>query len=257
MRGAVAVIADAELDRGLETLARELLGAVGPRRPRVVVVSVPDDRELRGGRASAGESAAAAAGPAAAAAAAYEQFGRVGADVESIAIGTIADADDVRRAQAVGEAELIWLTAGRSRDVLERLRGTLVWAAVRLAHERGAIVAGCAAGGSALSARTLEVRPRLGLPVHWRHGLGLIEAASIVPGYDDRPETLRALMAFSAPRGVAVVGLDRGTALVGRDDAWQVYGAGRVTVWRGRRRERHRAGDVIRLRGGGQNPASE
>ena len=33
----------------------------------------------------------------------------------------------------------------------------------------------------------------------------------------------------------------------GRDGAWQVHGTGRVTVWRGRRRERFRAGEVFRV----------
>jgi len=33
--------------------------------------------------------------------------------------------------------------------------------------------------------------------------------------------------------------------VIGRDGAWQVRGRGRVTVWRGRRRERHGAGSIV------------
>jgi hypothetical protein len=43
------------------------------------------------------------------------------------------------------------------------------------------------------------------------------------------------------------MGIDEETAAVGRDGAWQVHGRARVTVWRGRRRERFRAGEVFRL----------
>jgi cyanophycinase-like exopeptidase len=60
------------------------------------------------------------------------------------------------------------------------------------------------------------------------------------------PEAVAALLALQAPKGTAVLGIDEGTAIVGRDGSWQVHGTARVTVWRGRRRERLRAGDVFR-----------
>ena len=57
----------------------------------------------------------------------------------------------------------------------------------------------------------------------------------------------RALIALQAPRGSVVLGIDEETAVVGRDGSWQVHGRSRVTVWRGRHRERYRAGDTFRL----------
>ena len=71
---------------------------------------------------------------------------------------------------------------------------------------------------------------------------------SVVPHYDAWPEPMSALVALQAPRGSVVLGIDEETAVIGRDGAWQVHGAARVTVWRGRRRERHRAGEVFRSR---------
>jgi hypothetical protein len=44
-----------------------------------------------------------------------------------------------------------------------------------------------------------------------------------------------------------VVGIDEDTAAIGHNGAWQVQGKGRVTVWRGRRRERYRRGEAFRL----------
>ena len=42
-------------------------------------------------------------------------------------------------------------------------------------------------------------------------------------------------------------GSTRRRRVVGRDGAWQVHGRSRVTVWRGRHRERYRAGDAFRI----------
>ncbi len=67
------------------------------------------------------------------------------------------------------------------------------------------------------------------------------------PHYDKIPEPLAALMILRAPRGTVVLGLDDGTAAIGRDGGWSVRGRGRVTVWRGRHRERFRDGDAFRL----------
>jgi cyanophycinase-like exopeptidase len=46
---------------------------------------------------------------------------------------------------------------------------------------------------------------------------------------------------------VTTLGVDEETAAVGRDGSWQVQGNGRVTVWRGRHRERFRSGDAFRI----------
>jgi cyanophycinase-like exopeptidase len=58
---------------------------------------------------------------------------------------------------------------------------------------------------------------------------------------------MSALLALQAPRGSVVLGIDEGTAIVGRDGSWQVHGTARVTVWRGRHRERYRRGEVFRV----------
>jgi cyanophycinase-like exopeptidase len=52
-------------------------------------------------------------------------------------------------------------------------------------------------------------------------------------------------LVLAAPKGAIVIGIDEETAIVGRDGTWQVMGRGRVTVWRGLRRERHRAGSAV------------
>jgi cyanophycinase-like exopeptidase len=120
--------------------------------------------------------------------------------------------------------------------------------ALHAANAGGAIVAGCSAGAMVLGARMPRLRRRLlPWPLRWRDGLGIVPGIAVIPHYDAWPEVLIALMALRAPRDVDVVGVDEDTALVGRDGAWQVQGVGRVTVWRGRERQRYRRSEVIRV----------
>jgi cyanophycinase-like exopeptidase len=70
---------------------------------------------------------------------------------------------------------------------------------------------------------------------------------AVIPHYDAWPEPLSALVALQAPRDSTVIGIDEDTAVVGRDGAFQVHGHARVTVWRGRHRERFRAGEAFRV----------
>jgi cyanophycinase-like exopeptidase len=100
----------------------------------------------------------------------------------------------------------------------------------------------------ALAGHAFDFRVRLApWPLRWRAGLGFVPGASVVPHYDAWPEPLSALIALQAPRGTLVLGIDEETALVGHDGAWQVHGRSRVTVWRGRRRDRYRAGEIFRF----------
>jgi cyanophycinase-like exopeptidase len=99
-----------------------------------------------------------------------------------------------------------------------------------------------------LAARTFEFRLRaMPWPLRWDPGLGVASGVAVVPHYDAWPEPLSALVVLQAPRDAAVLGIDERTAVVGEDGAWQVHGAARVTVWRGRHRERFRAGEAFRV----------
>lgn len=218
----------------METFDRELLAAIGKPRPRVAVVPAAPTRrgeETLRRWAELGR----------------QHFEALGAEVETVVVRSRAEADDPASAQAVGEADLIYVSGGRPHDLLAVLAGSQTWEAARRAHQRGAILVGCAAGAMVLGGHCLDMRRRLGWPVRWELALDVIPGAAVTPWYDGLPEPLRAFVILQAPRDTVVLGIDRETAVVGRDGAWQVRGSGRVTVWRGRRRTRHRAGDVIRL----------
>jgi cyanophycinase-like exopeptidase len=100
-----------------------------------------------------------------------------------------------------------------------------------------------------LAGRRVLVGRRSAFPVlvRWRDALALVPRVAVIPHYDRFPEPMSALVALRCPRGIVVLGIDEDTAAVNRGESWQVLGSGRVTVWRGRRRERVRAGDSFRL----------
>jgi cyanophycinase len=237
MVGPVALVGAGEFLPAMADIDRELLATIPSRRPRVVVMPTaawPDGDATFRRWAEMG----------------VEHFGGLGAEVEAVLVRDRGDADDAAFVQAVGEADLVYLSGGHPEHLRTVLSGSGVWAAARSANARGAALVGCSAGAMVLGGRQIEWRRRLRrVPflIRYPESLALVPGCAVLPHYDRLPEPIAAVMALQAPRGTVVLGVDEGTAVVGRDGAWQVRGAGRVTVWRGRHRTRYRAGDVIQL----------
>lgn len=214
---------------------RDLLASIGRARPRVAILptaSSPDGEAVFRRCVDLG----------------VRHFAALGAEVEPVLVRTREDAADDGAAQAIGEADLVYVANGRPGHLRRVLCGTRLGDALRAAHQRGAVIAGCSAGAMLLAALQPELcRGRLPWPLSWRDGLGLVDGAAVLPLYDAWPEPFAALMALQAPREVALLGIDRDTAIVGREGMWQVYGRARVTIWRGRHRERFRRGETFGL----------
>lgn len=237
MPGLIVLVGSGEFTPAMQAIDRDLLRAAGRARPRVAVVptaSWPDGDETF--RRWIDEGIA--------------HFGALGAEVEGVELRTRSDALDGACAQAIGEADLVYLSGGKPDHLLDVLEGTPACDAIRAVLGRGGVVAGCSAGAMVLASRQARVRGRgLRFPLGWRPALGLVPESVVLPHYDALPEVLAAAAVLVAPRGTAVLGIDEETALVGRDGSWQVRGRGRVTVWHGARRQRHREGEAFRLEG--------
>jgi cyanophycinase len=233
MSGTLALVGSGEFTTALERVDRCLLEATGRPRPRVAVVptaSAPEGEAVFLRWAEMGSA----------------HFGSLGAEVEQVLVRTRADANDAVWEQAIGEADLVYLSGGKPGALQSILDGTRVGAAILDAHRRGAVVAGCSAGAVFMGERLarLRRRPRF---LRWDQALGLVPGTIVAPHSDAFPEPFLALLALQAPRGFVVVGIDQNTALIGRDGIWQVMGPGRVTLWRGRHRIRYREGDLVRM----------
>jgi len=239
MRGPVALVGAGEFLDTMAEFDRGLLAATGRQRPRVVILptaSANDGEEVFQGWADRGVA----------------HFSTLGAEVEPVLVRNAAEGHDPAALQAVGEADLVYLSGGDPRHLLGVFRGSPLGAALAAANARGAVLAGCSAGAMALVGRSMDFRtlPKLRFPlpfpIRWPAALGLVEGIAVLPHYDAFPEALSACIALQAPRGGILFGIDEDTAVVGRNGAWQVHGTGRVTVWRGRRRERFRRGEAFR-----------
>jgi cyanophycinase len=235
MPGPIALVGAGEFLPVMADFDADLLAATGRARPRVAILptaSYPDGEDVFQRWAAMGVA----------------HFAGLGAEVEPVLVRDRMAAEDPVAAQALGEADLIYLSGGKPGYLLDVLRGTATGLALAAAHERGAVLAGCSAGAMALAGHAFDFRARLmPWPLRWGHGLGFASGVSVVPHYDAWPEPFSALIALQAPRGSVVLGIDEETAVIGRDGAWQVHGTARVTIWRGRHRERFRDGDVFRL----------
>jgi cyanophycinase len=235
MPGPIALVGAGEFLPVMADFDADLLAATGRARPRVAILptaSYPDGEDVFQRWAAMGVA----------------HFAGLGAEVEPVLVRDRMAAEDPVAAQALGEADLIYLSGGKPGYLLDVLRGTATGLALAAAHDRGAVLAGCSAGAMALAGHAFDFRARLmPWPLRWGHGLGFASGVSVVPHYDAWPEPFSALIALQAPRGSVVLGIDEETAVVGHDGAWQVHGAARVTIWRGRHRERFRSGDVFRL----------
>ena len=233
--GSIALVGSGEFLPAMTDIDARLLAATGRRRPRVAILptaSWPDGEEVFRRWASLG----------------VEHFSALGAEVEPVLVRDRFDADDAAHVQAIGEADLIYLSGGKPGHLTESLVGSPVGDALLAAHDRGATLAGCSAGAMILATRHWDIRKRrLFWPLRWHDGLALVPDATVIPHYDAFPEPMAALVVLQSPRGLATLGIDEETALVGRDGSWQVQGRGRVTVWRGRHRQRYGRGDVFRL----------
>jgi cyanophycinase len=240
MPGPVALVGAGEFLAPMVEFDRGLLEAIGRPRPRVAILptaSAPDGESTFRTWAEMG----------------VEHFTSLGAEVEPVLVRNVAEGYDGAALQAIGEADLVYLSGGHPGHLARVLLESPLGAALAEAHARGAVVAGCSAGAMAIVGRTMDFRvvPKVRLPlpwpIRWRAGLALVEGVVVLPHYDAWPEPLSAMVSLQVPKGSVVLGIDEETGVVGRNGAWQVHGAGRVTVWHGRHRERFRKGDAFRL----------
>jgi len=174
-----------------------------------------------------------------------EQAGRL--DVEQVVVDVRSrdDAEDPAHAAPIEGAGLVYLSGGNPTFLAQTLRGTAVWSVIRQAWLAGASLAGCSAGAMALTGWVPSLRAVVGHP---DPGLGLLPHLRVLPHFDRMlgwaPDIVtRAL--FRAPDGVAVLGIDENTALVGGPEEWTVQGHQSVWLLSEGHRQQHRVGDTL------------
>jgi cyanophycinase len=149
---------------------------------------------------------------------------RLGAKVEPLYVLNRAEANEEDNAVPIDKVQGVYLSGGDPVHLLETLRGTKVWGAIRSLAERGGLVAGSSAGAMVLGGQMWA--PGEG----WRTGLGLVPKVAVVPHHATVSHRWHApKMAETVAAGVTVVGVDEATALLLPDHL--VIGEGEVTVY--------------------------
>ncbi|MGI8703610.1 MAG: hypothetical protein ACR2JZ_03755, partial [Candidatus Limnocylindrales bacterium] len=119
MTGAIALVGSGEFTPALESIDRELLAATGRTRPRVaVLLATAGAPHSNDGPERRGELG-------------YQHFRTLGAEVEVLVLRSRDAADDPAPAQAVGEADLVYLVGNRSTEICPLLADSPVLAALR------------------------------------------------------------------------------------------------------------------------------
>ncbi len=154
-------------------------------------------------------------------------FGELGAKVESIDACHRTDAFDEALVEQAREASFLYLASGTPMHLRSVLFDSPLWEAIVAAWHGGAVL--CASGESAAALSTHMMDPRGGA---FTVGLGLLTTITVVPHLSAMSEEKWHRTLRLAPKGLDVVGIDDGAALVWSPNGWRVSGEGRVTVTR-------------------------
>jgi cyanophycinase len=147
-------------------------------------------------------------------------------------------ANDEERAQALYEADAIFMTGGDQKRLVSLVGGTRIDRAMHLAvRERGVCLAGTSAGASAMSEHMLydtQPRPSKG-SVQIAAGLGFMRRVVIDQHFSERLRLGRLLTIVAQNPYLLGCGIDEDTALIVEPGAGlEVIGDGAVTILDGR-----------------------
>ncbi len=156
-----------------------------------------------------------------------EHFARLGAKVDPVNVRDSEDAQDEQLAARISESNFVYLSGGRPNYLKECLDGTLLLQAIHRVLESGGVVAGCSAGAM-IWGEKFPGFPKRVWP--WHDGFNVLEDAAILPHYDEIPAWLAWLTRASRLNRLAILGIDRDTALVCRKGRYEVRGSGSVVV---------------------------
>ncbi len=227
-KGTVALVGAGEYLQGMLPVDKKLLERVDGT-PKVIVLptaSAPDGPGVPERWANMG----------------VEHFAQLGIIAEPVMLLNHTDAEDIKIASKLEEANFIYFSGGKPRYLLETLQGTRSWQAILEVFAAGGIIAGCSAGAMVLGGEVFD------FPQIWRTipALGLVPGIAIIPHFDELPSLMISTVTHTRHKST-IVGIDGTTALVGSDHTWTVSGRGSVTVFTQKVKQQYVEGDTVPL----------
>jgi len=213
----LALVGAGEFLPSMRPVDEHLLALSGGRRVAILpTASAPDGAGVFERWAAMGEA----------------HFRALGAQVEAVPARTRADCLDPEIARRIAAADLVYFSGGKPDYLMAALAQTRAWEAVLALVQRGGVVAGCSAGAMILGAFIpgFRLRQLPGREALWTPGFGLVPHAIVIPHFNEIPRTVVRAWTALRPAGTRTIGVDAGTALVGRPGAWRVLGEGSVTI---------------------------
>jgi cyanophycinase len=160
-------------------------------------------------------------------------------DVLTVPLLSRIRAEDKGIAQSLRAAKLIYLLGGFTHYLGQTLKDSPVWDAAMEAYQGGAVMAGSSAGAMVMCEFYFD--PGAGR-VH--EGLNLVPNSLVLPHHDTFGKNWAPKLLQKLPN-VTLVGIDERTGMLndGENGAWNVHGAGAVTLYRDGAVEIYSAGE--------------
>jgi len=164
-------------------------------------------------------------------------------DVLSLPLTDKASANDETIATSLRRAKLIYLLGGFTHYLGQTLNGSLSWTAALEAYRNGAVIAGSSAGAMVMCQFYYD--PYEG-KIH--EGLNLLANSLVLPHHDTFGKGWAPRLTREIP-GVTLLGIDEQTGMLddGENNSWNVYGRGRVTLYRDGQVKAYKAGETFSL----------
>jgi cyanophycinase len=155
-------------------------------------------------------------------------FDSLGATARGLAVLNRRDAEADANVAAVSRARFVYIGDGSPLHLRSVLKASALWDALVRAYEEGAVLA--ASGAAATVLCDPMVDPRGGA---YTVGLGLVQGLAVFPYHGTAADHIRERSIDLLSANAVLVGVDEHTALLREGtNAWEVVGAGRVTVYR-------------------------
>ena len=153
-------------------------------------------------------------------------FDSLGANANSILILNRAQAEDETYFSNIHEVDLIYLTGGDPKHLLETLYQTPFMAAITESVSKGATLAGSSAGAMVLGSRMRFKK--------WMPAIDLISNTAVLPHHENSiPETVLSENQSELQSGIELIGIDSATGVFLGDNGVKIAGKGKAIFYSG------------------------
>ena len=151
-------------------------------------------------------------------------FDSLGANANPILILNRDQAKDETYFSNIHEADLIYLTGGDPKHLLETLYQTPFIATITESVSKGATLAGSSAGAMVLGSRMRFKK--------WMPAIGLISNTAVLPHHENSiPETVLSENQSELQSGIELIGIDSATGVFLGDNGVKIAGKGKAIFY--------------------------